>query len=177
MAGDRWRWQLKVCYRFMLWACGCTQGRFWCLSPQTKTINPQHLLGRGGGGFSYCCGNKMVSKHLIRAINHLTINHWEKQLFWAKHYNIHLPTTIFRSNVDLCLFADDQWNTRTCTVTSRFSNFPCNELSNTKTITKPYLGNGFAGSCSETAAVGGSRQTGVAVDTVCKVTVRLPMPI
>lgn len=46
--------------------------------PTNKDHQSPALAGEGGGGFSYCCGNKMVSKHLIRAINHLTINQGEK---------------------------------------------------------------------------------------------------
>lgn len=68
-------------------------------------------------------------------------------------------------------------STRTCRATPDFSNLPCNKLSDANAIVKPYLGNGFTGSYAGTAAVGGSMQTGVAGDTVCQVTVRLPMPI
>lgn len=66
---------------------------------------------------------------------------------------------------------------RTCKATPDFSNLPCKKLSNAKAIVKPHLANDFTGSCAGTAAVAGSMQTGVAGETVCQVTVRLPMPI
>ncbi len=56
-----------------------------------------------------------------------------------------------------------------------FFNLTGNEISDTKSINKPQLGNIFSGRGAAIGAVGGSMQTGVA-GYVCQVTLWLPMP-